>query len=103
NDPSLSITARAWITDPNNTVLISPATYWEIAIKVSAGKLNLGGPYEPFVLGHIRRNGFTILPIRIDHAAVVATLPLHHRDPFDRMLVAQALAEQIPLLSRDPI
>ena len=84
-----------------NDVLISPATYWEIAIKVSIGKYQLPGPFADFMIEQIAQNDLTILPITVGHAAVVASLPFHHKDPFDRLLIAQAIVENIPVLSVD--
>jgi PIN domain nuclease of toxin-antitoxin system len=103
NDSQLGSTARAVIADPQNEIEISPASYWEIAIKISIGKYSLNEPFQPFMEQQIATNRFRILPVTVSHAAVVATLPFHHRDPFDRMLVAQAIAEQVPLLSADPV
>lgn len=103
NDIHLSALAHALITDPNNTKLISPASYWELAIKVSTGRLVLTEPYDVFMQGQMNRNIFEVLPIDVSHTAVVATLPFHHRDPFDRLLIAQAIAEKIPVLSADPV
>ena len=102
NDPFLSLTARDLIGDPRNSIFISPATYWEHAIKVGLGRLQIPGPFEDFVTEEIANNRFTILPISVPHSAVVATLPLHHRDPFDRMLIAQAIVEGMPIVSADP-
>jgi PIN domain nuclease of toxin-antitoxin system len=102
NDAQLSGNARAFIADPTNILEISPATYWEIAIKISVGKYALTQPFRPFMEDQIRINRFHILPIAVAHAAVVATLPMRHRDPFDRLLIAQAVVEQIPILSNDP-
>ena len=82
-------------------MLVRPASYWEVAIKLSVGKLTLTKPYEQFMDEAIRGNGFEVLPILVPHTAIVATVPFHHRDPFDRLLVAQALAEDIPLVSAD--
>ena len=100
-DPQLSSKARTLIEDPGNEKLISPASYWEIAIKVSIGKYSLSKPYADFVERGIIDNGFVILPIEPKHTAVVATLPLHHRDPFDRLIIAQAIVEQIPVVGND--
>lgn len=72
-----------------------------MAIKISAGKYHLAYPYEDFLNKGIQGNGFLILPIEIKHTAVLTTLPFHHRDPIDRLLIAQAMAEQIPLVSGD--
>lgn len=103
NDPSLSAAARAIVGDPQNDVLISPATCWEIAIKVSIGKYQLPGPFADFLDDQIARNDLTMLPISVRHTAVVASLPFHHKDPFDRLLIAQAIVENIPLLSVDAV
>src|SRR4051812_49150155 len=103
NDPRLSSAARAMVLDPRNRVHLSPASYWEIAIKIRIGKYTLPGPYIDFMRVHMARNRLFVLDITIDHTAVVATLPLHHRDPFDRLLIAQSLAEQMPLVSADPL
>jgi PIN domain nuclease of toxin-antitoxin system len=101
NDSSLSATARTLIIDPQNDILISPATYWEIAIKVSIGKFRLSGPFADFMEQQIAQNDLTVLPITVAHAAVVASLPFHHQDPFDRLLIAQSIEENIPVLSAD--
>lgn len=103
DEPRLSATAKAAIGDPANEILLSPASYWEIAIKVSIDKLTLQQPFLPFIDAQIAANRLTVLHITPQHAAVVATLPYHHRDPFDRLLIAQALAENIPLISGDPV
>jgi PIN domain nuclease of toxin-antitoxin system len=100
-DARLSAMARALIQDPNNTIFLSSASCWEIAIKVSTRKLALNKPLDVFILEALQQNGFDILAIEVAHAAVVATLPFHHRDPFDRMLVAQSLAEKMPVISVD--
>lgn len=100
-DSKLSATAQALIADPTNEVLVSPASYWELAIKVSIGKYPLTVPFEQFFTAGITRNDFSILPIEIGHAAVLPSLPMHHKDPFDRMIISQAIAEQIPVVSID--
>jgi PIN domain nuclease of toxin-antitoxin system len=102
DDLHLGINARALIVDPSNQKLISAVTYWEIAIKVSIGKLDLGEPYRAFMPREIYRNNFDTLAMSVDHMAVVSSLPFHHRDPFDRLLIAQAIVEQMPLVSGDP-
>ena len=99
--PQLSTTASDVIIDPTNDVEVSPATYWEIAIKIRLGKYALPEPYDIFIEREITTNDFHILPIEPKHTAVLTTLPLHHRDPFDRLLIAQALVEAIPILSVD--
>jgi len=102
NDPHLSATAIALICDTKNRKVVSPATAWEVAIKVSLRKLDIGGPYRGFFPHHMLRNSFEWLPITDDHLAGVVALLFHHKDPFDRMLAAQALAESIPIVSADP-
>lgn len=103
NHPNLTAAARTLIGDPNNTILLSVASMWEIAIKVSIGKLSLADPYEVFMNQAIATTGLTVLPIEMRHAAELTTLPFHHRDPFDRMLVAQAVVEKTPLVSADSL
>ena len=102
-DPKLSGTAQTLIQDATNDVFVSPASYWEIAIKVSIGKWALNRPYDEFIDLGLHRYGFGLLPIQPEHTARVATLPFprDHRDPFDRMLVAQALVENIGIVSSD--
>jgi PIN domain nuclease of toxin-antitoxin system len=100
-DPQLSSTARQSIEDPGNEKLVSPASYWEIAIKIRLQKYTLSQPYEAFMQQGIAGNGFLILPIVPTHTAVLTTLPFHHRDPFDRLIIAQAMVEQMPVISGD--
>ncbi len=101
NDPRLSATAPSLICDPARRKLVSPASAWEAAIKVSLKKLDIGGPYRGFFPQHMVRNNFEWLPITDDHLAAVADLPFHHKNPFDRLLIAQASVEGIPLVSAD--
>jgi PIN domain nuclease of toxin-antitoxin system len=101
DDPKVSTTARDAIVDPDNDIAISPATYWEIAIKISLNKYTLPEPYEEFIEREIVANQFDILPIVPRHTAVLTTLPFYHRDPFDRLIIAQAMVEQIPVISGD--
>jgi PIN domain nuclease of toxin-antitoxin system len=101
-DTKLSANARTLVDDPMNDTFVSPASYWEIAIKISVGKYALTEPYEDFMKRAIDGNGFWILPVEWRHTAGLTTLPFHHRDPFDRLLIAQSLAEQIPIISGDP-
>ena len=81
--------------------MVSPAGYWEIAIKISIGKYSLPQPYEDFLDRAINDNGFTILPIEPRHTAELVTLPYHHRDPFDRLIIAQAIVDEISVVSND--
>jgi PIN domain nuclease of toxin-antitoxin system len=101
NDPKLGAAAKAAIEDGGNIVLISPASYWEIAIKISIGKYRLRSPYEEFWTRAMKDNGIEVLPIELHHTSRLISLPYHHKDPFDRLMVAQAMAEDIPLLSCD--
>jgi PIN domain nuclease of toxin-antitoxin system len=103
NDPQWSAPASALIAEPLNDVALSPASYWEIAIKISLGKYQLHEPYQSFIEREIAQNQFSILPIEPKHTAALIALPFHHRDPFDRLLVAQAIVEQMPLVSCNPV
>ena len=100
-DFTLSAHARSLIEDEGNDKLVSIVSLWEIAVKTSLGKLPLAKPFEQFIPEQLTRNGFQVLALTVAHTAKVAALPLHHRDPFDRMLVAQSLVENLPLLSSD--
>jgi PIN domain nuclease of toxin-antitoxin system len=100
-DSRLSQHARERIESPENEVFLSVASIWEIAIKVRAGKLLLPTPFEAFLLNELINQSIGILPIEATHALAVASLPDHHRDPFDRLLVAQSLRETLPLISID--
>ena len=101
NDPQLSTTAKAMIEDPANDVEVSPASYWEIAIKISLRKYSLPQPYQQFMESQIATNVFRILHIEPKHTNLVTTMPFHHKDPFDRLLVAQAIVEGIAIVSVD--
>jgi len=103
DDPRLSENARSLASDPHNDVLVSPASYWEIAIKISLGNYSLRGDFESFMEQQIAKNKLRILPISVKHAAVLVKLPFYHRDPFDRLLISQAMCEQIPLVSKDVV
>ena len=103
DDPQLSSKADRLISDPNNAIAISPVTYWEIAIKISIGKYFLPEPYEIFMDREISINDFRILPIQPKHTAALIDLPFYHKDPFDRLLIAQASVEKIPIISNDQI
>jgi len=92
----------ALVQDDANELLLSVASCWEIAIKYALGKLPLPAPPEQYVPDRMRSSGVDALAVRVEHALRVANLPLHHRDPFDRLLVAQAQIERVPLLTADP-
>ena len=102
DDTRLGRRALEVIEDPANEILISPATFWEIAIKISLGKYALPEAYEPFIESQMAVNGFQVLPILSKHTALLTEMPFHHRDPFDRLLIAQAKIEDIGLVSVDP-
>ena len=105
NDHRLSHRALGLMADADNELLLSPAAYWEIAIKISIGKYALpeGESFGTFMNEQIAGNDLLVLPIAVSHASVVSALPFHHRDPFDRLLVAQAIVEGLPILSNDEI
>ena len=100
-DAKLSNTARTYIEAPQNDKLVSPASYWEIAIKISLGKYTLPQPYEDFMRKGIDSNGFYVLPIAPKHTAALIGLPFHHRDPFDRLIISQAMVERMAVISGD--
>jgi PIN domain nuclease of toxin-antitoxin system len=101
DDPALSVSAKALIEDPTNRKSVSVASCWEIAIKAGLGKLRLGEPTGSYVSAALSRTGFELLPISLSHATGVESLPQHHRDPFDRLLVAQAVADGLEIVSGD--
>ncbi len=103
DDPQLPRLARLAIADGGNQVEVSPATYWEIAIKISLGKYELPEPYGPFMVRELKDNAMRILPILPRHTAVLTDLPFYHRDPFDRLIIAQAMVEGIPVVSGDDL
>jgi PIN domain nuclease of toxin-antitoxin system len=101
DDPKLSDAAKDAIVNADNRKLVSTASCWEVAIKVSLKKLDLGVPCRGFIRDQMFRNNFEMLAINHDHMADVADLPFHHRDPFDRMLIAQSRREEMPIVSAD--
>ncbi len=103
DDPRLSVRAKALICDPANRKLVSVASPWEVAIKVSLKKLDIGGPYPGFFRQHMTRTFFDWLPITEDHFNGLLAMPFHHRDPFDRLLISQARMEKVPVVSIDTI
>ena len=94
--------AASLIADRRNDVYLSAASSWEIAIKVRLGKLTLPEPPAQFVPSRMERDGIAALPISHPHALAVSSLPMHHRDPFDRMLIAQSRVEGIPIVTAGP-
>jgi len=103
DDPQLGDRAKSLIEDAGNRKLVSIASCWEIAVKVGLGRLDLGESSSSFLPREIARNNFELLPIRLDHATMVEGLAPHHRDPFDRLLIAQAMVERLSLVSRDAV
>lgn len=88
---------------PNASPWLSVASLWEILIKAQIGKIPLPQPVGPFVLSQLKRNGVQILTVTSDHVLRIESLPDHHRDPFDRMLIAQSLEEKLPLVTADRV
>lgn len=102
DDPRLSRQARQAFTGPSD-LWLSVASIWEILIKVKAGKLPLPEPAGPYIVRKLGDNRIEVLPIKLDHVLKIENLAVHHRDPFDRILIAQSLEEKLPLVTADPI
>jgi len=96
-DGTIAPEARSRITDPANLVAVSAASIWEISIKKALGKLR----FEGSIVDYVASAGFEPLPVLLAHAEHAGTLPSHHRDPFDRMLIAQAQLERLSIVTRD--
>ena len=99
--PELSQRAKSLVEDPDNERFLSIASVWELGIKSSLGKLQLPGPLPAFINQQLIINMTSLLPIEIDDIAHVVKLPRHHRDPFDRLLIAQAVTRQLIVVSSD--
>jgi len=99
-DTQLSEKAKNLIQDPENQNYLSAASIWEMTIKQSLGKLKLSKPVAE-ILTHILNNGVELIDITAEHALKVGELPYHHRDPFDRILIAQSIYLNIPIISKD--
>lgn len=100
-NPALSAEAEKVIGNPRNECFLSLASCWEMAIKSSIGKLTLTMSVERFVAEQIAEDGFALLPVEFRHVCKVESLPFHHRDPFDRLLVAQSIIEKMAIVSAD--
>jgi PIN domain nuclease of toxin-antitoxin system len=102
-NPRLTRLARRHVEDPDNQRWLSVASVWETAIKVSTGKLTLGPSLEVFIQRRLDSSVSDLLPVTLDHLAMVVRLPFHRRDPFDRLLIAQGLVEGVPIVSSDAV
>ncbi|WP_256555918.1 type II toxin-antitoxin system VapC family toxin [Oscillatoria sp. HE19RPO] len=102
-DPRIRPDLQDRIADENNQKLLSKASVWEVAIKQSIGKLNFARPFRDVIEQQLVTNGIDLLDISLAHIEIVSSLPLHHRDPFDRLIIAQGIVEQIPIISADAI
>lgn len=102
-DSLLSSASHATIADPVNELLVSAATVWEIAIKLGLEKLSLSMPYQRWMNQTLTDLRASLLPLTVEYAGTQAGLPYHHRDPFDRLIIAQALVEKVPVIGADSI
>lgn len=103
DDNQLSTKAKKLFLDEKNEIFISTASLWEIAIKVSLNRLKLGQSLTDFYYKHVIGNKIQLLDIKVEHLAVLEALEFYHRDPFDRLIICQAMVEEIPVLSSDKI
>lgn len=100
-DERLSMRAKETISDVDNAVYLSVASLWEIAVKINVGKLKLPQPFGELIPEQLIRNEIEILNVELPHLTSYIGLPLHHRDPFDRLIIAQAKVEQMPVVGKD--
>ncbi len=103
DSPLLPASVKSLIEDAQHKKYLSVVTAWELGIKYSTGKLTLTEPPDLYFAEVIRLNGYGVLPVTLNHALKNATLPYHHKDPFDRLLIAQSLTEGMAVLSADTI
>jgi PIN domain nuclease of toxin-antitoxin system len=103
DDPQMPDPVKELIEDEQHDKYVSVASVWELAIKVGLGKLTLAKPIEIYLPEVVEQNGFLILPVTTPHALLVAKLPFHHKDPFDRLLIAQSLHETMPIVGIDAV
>lgn len=101
DDPHLSAQSRALIGHSDNDVVVSVVSVWEIAIKAGLGRLDVPPDLQGYLRRQLARNQFELLPVLFEHAVAVRDLPRHHRDPFDRMLIAQSQVERLRLVTHD--
>jgi PIN domain nuclease of toxin-antitoxin system len=97
------LSSRVELLLPSSETWFSVAGIWEIITKVQVGKLTLPRPTGEIVMSKLSSNGVQLLPITVDHVLRLESLPLHHRDPFDRILIAQSLEEKLPIVTSDPL
>lgn len=102
-EASLTAKARIAIEDIQNEIFLSVASLWEIAIKISLGKLQLSQEYATFIPYQLTSNYILVLDIAIKHTSALIPLPLYHRDPFDRLIITQSLTEELPIIGKDAI
>jgi PIN domain nuclease of toxin-antitoxin system len=101
DDPRLSTHLKDLIENENNFSYLSIASIWEMSIKYNLGKLTLAPSYEQFVDTEVIASSINLLNIELEHLKINATLPFHHRDPFDRIIICQSMAENIPIITVD--
>ena len=101
DNPKLSVRLKDLIEDENNVSYLSIASLWEMSIKYNLGKLTLAPDYEEFIEEEVVKSSINLLNIELEHLKINATLPFHHRDPFDRLIIAQSLAEELPIITVD--
>lgn len=99
-DEALPVNLRRVIGNPGNFCYVSVASLWEITIKIGLGKLSIETPLEEF-FDFLERNQFWVIPVELNHLLELQALPQHHKDPFDRLIIAQALAEKLPIITKD--
>nr|VFK79635.1 MAG: PIN domain nuclease, a component of toxin-antitoxin system (PIN domain) [Candidatus Kentron sp. SD] len=102
-NPKLSVLLRQLIEDPNNEKFLSIASLWEMSIKAGIGRLRLDLTFPEIVRNHVDANAIELLPVRPEHLDIVRSLPFYHKDPFDRLIIAQSYSENIPVLSQDKV
>jgi PIN domain nuclease of toxin-antitoxin system len=103
DDSSLSSTAKTLIENRENAIYLSIASIWEMAIKVSLGRLETPSPFTDFIDEQLSKKTIVLLDIRTAHTGIVATLPFYHHDPFDRLIIAQSQGEDFPIIGRDMV
>ncbi len=103
DDPRLSDRLKDLIENESNFSYLSLASLWEMSIKYNLGKLMLAPSYEDFVEREVKESGVILLGIELEHLRINASLPFHHRDPFDRIIIAQSIAEKFPIITVDSI